>query len=92
MTWLTLAILVVSAIVFYVSVIVSRQRQQIARLIEETAILSAEVRDLRAAQLRMSAPETTERVVARPTHDGAQPGGGRSAPGAHGVRQIQHHD
>ncbi len=31
------------------SVIVSRQRQQIERLIEETAILSAELRDLRAA-------------------------------------------
>jgi len=31
------------------SVIVSRQRQQIERLIEKTAILSAELRDLRAA-------------------------------------------
>jgi hypothetical protein len=30
------------------SVIVSRQRQQIERLMEETAILSAELRDLRA--------------------------------------------
>ena len=34
------------------SVIVSRQRQQIERLIEETAILSAELRELRAAQPR----------------------------------------
>jgi hypothetical protein len=34
------------------SVIVSRQRQQIERLIEETAILSAELRDLQAAQPR----------------------------------------
>jgi predicted membrane protein len=32
------------------SVIVSRQRQQIERLIEETAILSAELREVRAAQ------------------------------------------
>jgi hypothetical protein len=32
----------------WLSVIVSRQRQQIERLIEETAILSAELRDLRA--------------------------------------------
>ena len=32
------------------SVILSRQRQQIERLIEETAILSAELRDLRAEQ------------------------------------------
>ena len=34
------------------SVIVSRQRQQIERLMEETAILSAELRDLQAAQSR----------------------------------------
>ena len=34
------------------SVIVSRQRQQIERLIEETAILAAELRDLQAAQSR----------------------------------------
>jgi len=34
------------------SVIVSRQRQQIERLMEETAILSAELRDLQAAQGR----------------------------------------
>jgi hypothetical membrane protein len=32
------------------SVIVSRQRRQIERLIEETAILAAEMRDVRAAQ------------------------------------------
>ena len=32
------------------SVIVSRQRQQIERLIEETAILSAELRELRSAR------------------------------------------
>ena len=34
------------------SVIVSRQRQQIERLIEETAILAAEVRELRHRDLR----------------------------------------
>jgi hypothetical protein len=33
----------------FLSVIVSRQRRQIERLIEETAILSAELRDLRTA-------------------------------------------
>src|SRR5204863_1711517 len=38
------------------SVIVSRQRRQIERLIEETAILSAELRELRAKQ-----PRTEER-------------------------------
>ena len=44
------------------SVIVSRQRQQIERLIEETAILSAELRELRAAQPRTE--EHWERVPA----------------------------
>jgi hypothetical protein len=34
------------------SVIVSRQRQQIERLIEETAILAAEIRELRGGELR----------------------------------------
>ena len=34
------------------SVIVSRQRQQIERLIEETAILAAEIRELRRSDLR----------------------------------------
>ena len=34
------------------SVIVSRQRQQIERLIEETAILGAEIRELRRGDLR----------------------------------------
>jgi hypothetical protein len=38
------------------SVIVSRQRQQIERLIEETAILSAELRDLRAAAIQADHP------------------------------------
>jgi hypothetical protein len=56
------------------SVIVSRQRQQIERLIEETAILSAELRDLRAeADLRSSV--TAGDVVARAARDGAEPGG-----------------
>ena len=56
------------------SVIVSRQRQQIERLIEETAILSAELRDLRAeADLR--SPVTAGNVIARTARDRAQPGG-----------------
>lgn len=45
---LLIAIVVVASLCL--SVIVSRQRQQIERLIEETAILSAELRELRAAQ------------------------------------------
>jgi hypothetical protein len=53
-----LLVLLLVALVFAASlgfsVIVSRQRQQIERLIEETAILSAELRDLRAE--RSAAP------------------------------------
>ena len=45
---LLIVIVFVASLCF--SVIVSRQRQQIERLIEETAILSAELRELRAAQ------------------------------------------
>jgi hypothetical protein len=45
-----IAIVVVASLCF--SVIVSRQRQQIERLIEETAILSAELRELRAGDRR----------------------------------------
>lgn len=44
------------------SVIVSRQRQQIDRLIEETAILSAELRELRAA--RSGSDDQRERAPA----------------------------
>lgn len=43
-------VLMVFAASLWFSVIVSRQRQQIERLIEETAILSAELRDLRASR------------------------------------------
>jgi len=50
----------------YHSVIVSRQRQQIERLMEDTAILSAELRDLRS---RSKAPEE---VVARPASNRAE--------------------
>ena len=45
-------IVIVFAASLCFSIIVSRQRQQIERLIEETAILSAELRDLRAEQER----------------------------------------
>jgi hypothetical protein len=51
---LILLLLIVCVASLCFSVIVSRQRQQIERLIEETAILSAEVRDLRAAQSQTS--------------------------------------
>lgn len=47
---LMLLIMMVFIASLYFSVIVSRQRQQIERLIEETAILAAELRDHRAAE------------------------------------------
>jgi hypothetical protein len=43
------------------SVIVSRQRQQIERLIEETAILSAELREVRASAARREMRRAGER-------------------------------
>ena len=49
------------------SLILSRQRRQIERLIEETSILSAEVRDLRAR------PEAAAQEVAGATRDRTQP-------------------
>lgn len=54
---LLVAMVFVASICF--SVIVSRQRQQIERLIEETAILSAELRDARAART----PRESEHVA-----------------------------
>ena len=46
---LVLAVTAMTVVCLCLSVIVSRQRQQIERLIEETAILAAELRELRAA-------------------------------------------
>jgi len=48
------------------SVVVSRQRQQIERLIEETAILSAELRELRDAQDHESSRDDSEPAPKRP--------------------------
>ena len=64
---LLIAIVVVASLCF--SVIVSRQRQQIERLIEETAILSAELRELRDAA--PPAKEPWERVPAGTSYDPA---------------------
>jgi hypothetical protein len=49
---LMLLIVMVFVASLWFSVIVSRQRQQIERLIEETAILSAELREVRASAAR----------------------------------------
>jgi hypothetical protein len=61
MVLLMLLIVMVFVASLYFSVIVSRQRQQIERLIEETAILSAEVRAERAARERLA-----DEVLLRP--------------------------
>ena len=53
---------VVFVVALCFSVIVSRQRQQIERMIEEMAILSAEVRELRAR--RRSSADSWERAAA----------------------------
>ena len=54
-------ILMVFVTSLYFAVIVSRQRKQIERLIEETAMLAAEVEELRAARRRADAPEVAQR-------------------------------
>lgn len=54
MVLLMLLIVMVFVASLCFSVIVSRQRQQIERLIEETAILSAELREERAARERLA--------------------------------------
>lgn len=58
---LLLLVLIVMVFVasLYFSVIVSRQRRQIERLIEETAILSAELRELRQATEEKPASDAT---------------------------------
>lgn len=45
---LLLVIVIVFVALLWLSVVLSRQRKQIDRLMEETAILGAEIRDLRA--------------------------------------------
>jgi hypothetical protein len=54
-------ILAVFCIALYVSVVVSRQRKQIERLVEEMALLEAEVRERAAPSSRaVAAPEVVE--------------------------------
>jgi hypothetical protein len=60
---LSLALVILAAIAMSLSIVVSRQRRQIDRLMEDTAILSAELRELRAGS------EPSEGVVANaPRH------------------------
>jgi hypothetical protein len=60
---LAIATLILFVVSLCLSVVVSRQRRQIDRLMEDTAILSAELRELRAGA------EAAERVVANPASD-----------------------
>ena len=55
MVLLMVLILMVFVALLGFSLVVSKQRQQIERLIEETAILGAELRELRSEQLNESA-------------------------------------
>jgi len=55
MVLLMVLILMVFVALLGFSLVVSKQRQQIERLIEETAILGAELRELRSEQLKGSA-------------------------------------
>ena len=65
MVLLMLLIVMVFVASLCFSVIVSRQRQQIERLIEETAILSAELREERAARERSAEAEAWTRASER---------------------------
>jgi hypothetical protein len=60
---LTIGTLILFVVALCLSVVVSRQRRQIDRLIEDTAILSAELRELRAGT------EPAEGVIANPTRN-----------------------
>jgi len=64
MVLLMLLIVMVFVASLCFSVIVSRQRQQIERLIEETAILSAELREEHAARLAKADREGLNRPTA----------------------------
>ena len=64
MVLLMLLIVMVFVASLCFSVIVSRQRQQIERLIEETAILSAELREERAARKRLAETDAWSRPPA----------------------------
>ena len=57
------------------SVILSKHRRQIERLIEETAMLSAEVRELRSRSSEGAGAEPAADEVARASGDGGQPAG-----------------
>jgi hypothetical protein len=83
-----LLVLILGAFVvlLWFSVVLSGQRRQIERLFEETAILGAELRDLRPGA------ESTRDVVASAANHRSDPRGQRSAGESRRMRQVQRHD
>jgi hypothetical protein len=69
MVLLLLLVLIVFVATLSFSVVVSRQRQQIERLIEESAVLSAELRNLRQSASLGPGAEPPGTVVADPARD-----------------------
>jgi len=80
---LMVVILVAFVVLLWFSVALSRQRRQIERLFEETAILNAEMRDLRLGT------ESAGEVVPRAPNDRANPRPERAALEPDRVRQVQ---
>jgi hypothetical protein len=72
----------------YFSVVVSRQRQEIERLVEEIALLDAEVRQLRES----GGPVPPADVVPRAAGHGAQPAEFRRFAGEQHVRRVESND
>jgi hypothetical protein len=69
MVLLLVLVLIVFVATLSFSVVVSRQRQQIDRLIEESAVLSAELRNLRQSAGLRTGAESPGPIVEDATHD-----------------------
>jgi hypothetical protein len=87
-----LLLLALTAFVFlvslYFSVVISRQRQQIERLIEDLALLDADVRAIRGSRRTVAAGE----VIPGPTRDGEEPSQPRRLAGQQRVGGVQRDD
>lgn len=80
-------VLLIFVALLALSVILSGQQRRIESLTEESAVLAAEIRDLRS-----TSSEPTAQVVAGAAGDRRQPRRERAAPGPNGVSQIEGHD
>lgn len=87
-----LLLLALTAFVFlvslYFSVVISRQRQQIERLIEDLALLDAHVRAMHGSRGTVAAGE----VIPGSTRDGGEPSQARGLAGQERVSGIQRDD